>query len=319
MFQQIEKFLKQPSYMQLSLKYNSSFAILLGTLVSFMVYLMIWNLEGDYKLNDSLICGLIAILVFSANLSLLPQFLPDFFRADRWTMGRDILFTSWLFFAIGSVNMLMLRQLGWIDFQWSGFFMQQFFILLLGVPPVTALVVIRNKQYIQKHLKRAEFVQQLLLESPKAQLLLPTASSPLSLGPAELKALPMAVIQEKSKKKEEKIATISIRSNDNKIVSIPAKDLLVLHSEKGNLHIYWVNEDGMQYQKIKLRLKFVAEQVKDFSDFIHQTHRFFWVNLMRVEEIQGDARGLALKMPGIPAAVPVSKSHLKQIEAFFKS
>lgn len=315
MFERIQNFLRQPSYLQLSLRYNSSFAIVLAAVVSLIAYLSIWNLEGDYKLNDSLICGLVAVLVFSANISLLPPFLPNFFRADQWTMGRDILFTSWLFFAIGSVNMLLLRSLGWIDFQWSGFLLQQFFILTLGVPPVTALVVLRNKEYIQKHLKKAEFIQQLFLDSPQAQILLPTKGEKLALAPAELKALPIA--QVKQEKTKETIPKLSIRSSDNKIISIPAKDLLALHSQKGKLHVYWVDEHGLQFQTINLRLKFVADQITDFSEFILQTHRFFWVNLLRVEEVQSDARGLTLKMPGIPKAIPVSKSHLKKIEVFF--
>lgn len=316
MFERIQKFLRQPSYMQLSLRYNSSFAIVLAAIVSLIAYISISNLEGDYKLNDSLICGLIAVLVFSVNISLLPPFLPNFFSADKWTMGRDILFTSWLFFAIGSVNMMMLRTLGWIDFQWSGFLLQQFFILILGVPPVTALVVLRNKEYIQKHLKKAEFLQQLFLESPKAQILLPSKGKKLALGPAELKALPIAEV--KQEESEEPIPQLSIRSNNNKIISIPAKDLLALHSQKGKLHVYWVDENGLQFQTINLRLKFVAEQIADFSEFILQTHRFFWANLIRVEEVLSDARGISLKMPGIPKPIPVSKSHLKKIEFFFK-
>ncbi len=315
MFQRIQDFLKTPSYMQLSLRYNSSVAITWGIVVSLMVYLFLWNVDGLHKNSDILICGLVAILVFGLNMGILPMLFPNFFDADRWSMRHDLLFSAWLLLMIGGSTLLVLRYLDWIDFQWAGFLVQEFFILIVGLPAMTVLVVLRNQQYQQQPLKAAVKINQLLLSGPRASLRLKAAPLLLDTTSPE----PQTAQRPKPKESTKTAPSINFQDLSGTLISIPATDLLALHSEKGTLHIYWVKEEELQYHSIPLQLKFVGERVAEFNSFILQCHRFFWINALRVEEVQSDARSIALKMPGIPNPIPVSKSHLKKIKSYFKA
>ena len=330
LYQRLKDLLKTPSELNFTLRYNGSFALGLGLLVSLMVLIIIWPSPlGSFnqKISDSLICGLVAIVVFGLNLSALPPYLPNFFKEEEWTIGRDVIFTTWIFFLIGTVNALLLRYLGWAEFRMDLFLTQQLLTLVLGLPPVTALVLLRNQQLRQEHLKEAAVFNQLLLSGPKASILLKNTlpSSPIiglpEYSPDADQEQALTIVNDSPKlveEAEEKLPKINIQGDDNQLVSILPNQLLVLHSEKGTLHLYWVADEVVQYKAIKLQLKKLEALCELYPKDILRCHRFFWVNPLRVEKVEGNARGLQLKMPSIPEPVPVSKTYLMDVKDWFK-
>lgn len=325
LYQRLKDLLKSPSELNFSLRYNGSFALGLGLLVALMVWVIIWPSplgELGQKISDSLICGLVAMVVFGLNLSALPPFLPNFFKEEEWTIGRDILFTTWIFFLVGTINALMLRYLGWAEFRLDVFLTQQVFTLVLGIPPVTALVILRNQQLAKKNLKEAAVFNQLLLNGAKAVLLLHAKYPSLPQTPEkEDDKAPLPVVNTPRLVQNEPIENspkIIIQGDDKQLISIHPEQISVIHSEKGTLHLYWVVENAIQYKSMQLQLKKVELLCQNYGDFILRCHRFFWVNALRVEKVEGNARGLQLKMWGIPEAVPVSKTYLEEVKLYFK-
>ena len=74
----------------------------------------------------------------------------------------------------------------------------------------------------------------------------------------------------------------------------------------------------LTYNTIKLQLKKLEALCELYPKDILRCHRFFWVNPLRVEKVEGNARGLQLKMPSIPEPVPVSKTYLMDVKDWFK-
>ncbi len=318
MFGQI---LRAPSRLDFSLKYNSSFALGLGGLVAVSVFLLIWPEEQipdkGNKLIDSLICGFVAILVFGGNLSVLPQILPDFFREDKWTIGRDVIFTAWVFFAVGIVNSLMLRYLGWVDFRWLPFISQQLLILVLGLPPVTALVLLRNQSIKKKNSIIAKGYNQLLLQAPRSPLMLQAAGKRLLLNAAE----PLDQKAASSSTKEvPQLPKINLQAETGEWIEIDPLQLSVIHSEKGILHLYWLEENGgIEYRSLKIQLKKVEQLFDKKYGFLLRCHRFFWVNALQIEKMEANARGLQIKMQAIPQLIPVSKTYTEELKTYLKN
>ena len=101
------------------------------------------------------------------------------------------------------------------------------------------------------------------------------------------------------------------------MISILPEQLIVLHSEKGTLHLYWAEEEGIAYKTIQLQLKKVEALGLAHETTLLRCHRFFWVNPLRVENMEANARGVQLKMQGIPDAIPVSKTYQEVIKKWF--
>jgi hypothetical protein len=120
--------------------------------------------------------------------------------------------------------MLMLRALGWSNFEWSNFIGQQLFSIFLGIPPVTAMIVLRNRELARQHLREAVIINQLLLESPKRQLLLNQGATvvPPPLSSTEVQATEKKQKQEMEKMKEK---------SDKYIEYVKSDDLITKFSE----------------------------------------------------------------------------------------
>jgi hypothetical protein len=313
--QTIKNLLNSPSELNLTLRYTSNFAFGLWLFVSALVLILIWPLpEANWftKLSDAASCGLVAVVVYGINITSLPQVMGSFFDAKRWTIGRDILFVSWLFFLVSTVNMLMLRALGWSNFEWGNFIGQQLFSIFLGIPPVTAMIVLRNRELAKQHLREAVIINQLLLESPKRKLLLNQGTIIIPPTATEPKLNTKTVDEQRTK--------ISLQGEDKELFSIFAEQIAVLQSEKGKLYIYWIDEyAAMQYKELSLSLGNVEKFAAGQPELLTRCHRFFWVNINAVEKAESNARGLQLKIVGIPEPIPVSKTYTDTIKSLLKS
>lgn len=305
MFERIKKIVHTESKLDLSLSYQGNFAFGLGLVVLLTTLLYIWSHPmGNWvsKLSDAAVCGLVAALVFGINLSFLPTIWPQFFNPLRWTIGKDILFTSWIFFFVGTINLLLLKYLGWADFRWSAFFVQQLVVMVLGVPPVTALVVIRNKEFKQQFLRQAASLNQQLEQRP---ILLPGSQDKKALS-RQGNLLPAALPP-----------TLKLKGTAGKSLEFPAQQLLALHSQKGQLHVFWWDGQQAAHEILALRLKDIAPQVAEFDKFILRCHRFYWVNSKMVEKVESSVRGISLKVQQLVKSIPVSKTYTKEIEKVF--
>jgi len=313
--QTIKNLLNSPSELNLTLRYTGNFAFGLWLFVSALVLILIWPLIGANwftKLSDAASCGLVAVVVYGINITSLPQVMSSFFDAKRWTIGRDIAFISWLFLLVSTVNMLMLRALGWNHFEWSNFIGQQLFSIFLGIPPVTAMIILRNRELARQHLREAVIINQLLLESPKRLLLLNQGTIVVPHPVSSIEVKTSASKQEKTK--------ISLQGEDKELFSIYAEQIAVLQSEKGKLYIYWINEYAvMQYKELNLSLGNVEKFAAGQAALLTRCHRFFWLNINAVEKAESNARGLQLKIVGIPNPIPVSKTYTDAIKRLLKS
>ena len=300
---------RQPSALRESLSYQLGFSLFLGLVVTLVVHSQMPDspVSAYREWADAVICGLTAILVFSGQLSILPYLFGSWFSPDRWTIGRDLLFSSWVFFVVGVVNSLMLVYLGWMQFQWSGFFWQQFLQLAWGLPPISLMVVWRNQKYAALNMAWSKQIEEKIEErgslalGPSPELLrLQAAQRPLGLPAPQKREGPKLLVYHQGEAK-----------------GIFLEDILALYSQKGELDIYWAEAGQLAYIKVQMRLKDTQEALAQ-QTILHRVHRFYWANLARVTTTESNARHILLSLPQLPQSIPVSKTYRKAVQDYFE-
>lgn len=78
--------------------------------------------------------------------------------------------------------------------------------------------------------------------------------------------------------------------------------------------IYTKNENSFDKKLIRLSLKELEEQLKDFN-FIFKTHRSYLVNLNQIKCVNGNAQGYKIKLYHFPSEIPVSRSKIKEFNS----
>lgn len=78
--------------------------------------------------------------------------------------------------------------------------------------------------------------------------------------------------------------------------------------------IYTKSENNFDRKLIRLSLKELEEQLKEFS-FIFKTHRSYLVNTKQITSVNGNAQGYKLQLDNYPSQIPVSRSRIKEFNS----
>ena len=94
--------------------------------------------------------------------------------------------------------------------------------------------------------------------------------------------------------------------------------LIVYVKASGNyVEIYSIGDKKAQLLRAPLR--FIAEKLAPYDDFIIKCHRQYYVNLQKVNSYKGNSQRIALNFDNLNDAIPVSKSYAKKVLSHLKA
>lgn len=121
---------------------------------------------------------------------------------------------------------------------------------------------------------------------------------------------------------EEKISSfqndqIQIRNEKDEVeLQLETQDLLFMKSEGNYIEVFYKNQDKVEKQLIRNRLKSMENQLPE-SKFL-RCHNRYMVNGGQIMRVEGNARNLSLFLKGIQDPIPVSRSKVNVIDEYLK-
>jgi len=274
------KFLNKPYPFNDNLKHNAKiiFFISLGILAFLLLFQPIeisslTNTEVFY-----LVSGLAAstFLILTLNLIVIPSLLPKLFYNNVWNVKREIIWNIWILFTITTSDIIFYSKLFEImDIQFSDLIT----IILLGLLPVSVLIIINQDRLFRSHLKSAQLLNKKLLEG---------------------------------KHQKEKLIHFESDYKKDDLV-IKSDTLLLIKSADNYIEVYYEIDGDVKKQMIRSSLIKAEESIHDF-DFIIKCHRTFVVNINHIKEIQGNSQGYKLSIENLDFPVLVSQKYIKDLQ-----
>ncbi len=282
----IISWLKTPYYFNPSIAFKLKTSFLFGLFTFVFLYIFKPFTLASLKVilfEYTLGIGIITFLGSFFALYVPPLFFKDFFDEDKWTIGRNIIFTIVTIFFLGSIlwyfGDVYKREKGITNISYLDFLLYTF---LVGTIPVFLVIFTNEKNVREKREKRAS---EILTQKKKRVL-----------------------EKEKTLKKEIKIYS----DNQKEYLTINIKNLVYITSQ-GNYASFFIKKDenGLSEKILRVTLAKIDKLLDNYPNII-RCHKSYIINSNFILDIKGNARGYLLKSQFVAFYIPVSRSFSKQ-------
>lgn len=259
-----------------NIKHNAKVVLFIsiGIVVFFLLFQPI-ELTSLSTIEILYLIGGIALstfLVLSVNLLILPSFFPKLFLNDKWNIKKEILWNLWIMLGISSINLFLFTQIfidSPIDFTLIGK------VLLLGILPVSVLIIINQDRMLRTHLKTANDLNERLLGN---------------------------------KMKNKKLIHFKSDYKKDELFVLPDA-ILLIQSADNYIEIIYKDSKFVKKHLLRSSLKRATETIEEY-DYLFRCHRQFIINVHHIKKIQGNSQGFKLYIDGIDFPVFVSRNYI---------
>jgi hypothetical protein len=274
------KFLKKPYPFNDDLRHNAKiiFFISIGVLIFILFFQpidfsLLSNNEIFYLVTG---IGASTFLVLSLNLIILPSLFPQLFKQKSWNIKKEILWNIWILFTITASDFLFYTKLlGVLDLSLSTIVQ----IILLGVLPVSVLIIINQDRLLRSHINSAKKLFEKIKDNKQIEEKL--------------------VFFESDYKKDS--------------LSVKIGSLLFIRSANNYIEVFSKNGDTVSHQMTRCSISKAEATLQDFN-FIYRCHRTFIVNINHIEKIEGNSQGYKLFFKDVDFPILVSQKYINEFK-----
>lgn len=255
---------------------NGSFSVFVFLFLSFLEPFELYNVNTAYKLKVFAGYGGVTFTILSVN-TLLSYLFKSMFDDTKWVVWKHIVYVVWLFFTIGLGNLLYTHYIfGFPELNFQGVIMFQLNTILVGIFPITILVLVKQNFLLKRHQQSAQWVNEHIESHPDVNQRL------------------LKIYAE----------------NEKDYIELDKDDLLYIQAYGNYVKIHHINNGEPKTDIIRTSLSRVQKQLSSVKE-IFKSHRTFMVNLDKVTSVNGNAQGYQLHLNGYSDIVPVSRSYIK--------
>ena len=278
------KLLKQPYPLVISWRKEISSAFVYGLFIfGFLAVFQpfgLSNYQSASKFYQLAGYGLVTTLVLLSCVLVVRFIVPNWYCEKNWTVGRNIFFTTFVFFCIGTANMLYSVALGYLKLSSEAFLFYQGVTLAVGLLPVSLATILNYNRKLKAAVKEAKQLNENIHD----------------------KAVNHKLIDIPSKNKSEEL-------------QLEINDLLAIKAVENYIEVYVRNTENTTKEVLRNTLSEVENSLRKHQN-LKRCHRSYLVNLDQVESFSGNAQGLSLSLKNnTQMKVPVSRSFVKEIKA----
>jgi hypothetical protein len=268
-------FLKQPYPCNNDIRFQLKLAFYISFFVTlFLILFKPFGLSNYPGADLNLLIlgyGITCFLVLISVFLILRKFKKK--SEETWTTGKEILETLIYIFFVAIGNLLYTHFVFGSELTFASLIQFQVITLLVGVFPVTALVVANQFRLLKKNARQAEQMN--------ADLTVTHASS-------VSKDILLIADNEKD----------SVKTDDDSLLFIEASD--------NYSTVYFVLNGQLKSHLLRSSLKRLESQINNPN--VIRCHRTYIVNLLKVESVTGNAQGYRLRFRHFDQSIPVSRN-----------
>jgi hypothetical protein len=281
--------------------------IKLAFLFSFVVFLFLLLLRpfgNNPSFNQILLNSAIAaLLTFSAIIFdffvLFPLF-PQFFKEEKWTILREIIFTIIIITTIATFNVVAGVFIWHGSFSFTIWLSMVFYTAIVGIAPATVSILINQARLLKKYRKEVIVINENL---------------PAQLIPKEIIVETSSTLEAENVIEEPTLETafhtpthiILQAENEKDNITILYTSFLAATSADNYVKIFYQENERLKTAIIRSTLKRVEENTAAFPQFF-RCHRTAIVNMSLVQSVNGSAQGYRLQLPLLQEEIPVSRN-----------
>jgi DNA-binding LytR/AlgR family response regulator len=131
-----------------------------------------------------------------------------------------------------------------------------------------------------------------------------------------------ASIVEGSKHKHQHFAGKALKltstNQGDEPVEVMIDDFLFVRSDGNYLDVYFLEEGKMQHSLIRNTLVNAVSILSEYFPPLIRCHRSYIINLDRIENVDGNAQGLIVKLKNCNEKVPVSRKYIEELKSKLK-
>lgn len=234
--------------------------------------------------------GVITAGVLFLNTAILPSLLPRLFTPERWTIRKEIIWNSWMFFNLFSLFVLM----AWIARQMNFTILPLLRTGSLALLPLLLFNIISyNRALLNKLSNAIDSSKNIFLEEHREAVLIEGQK------------------EERAAKTEETLFSL-LAENGSDRFDKRSSQVLCIRSSGNYIEIFWVDERKL-IRKVLFRQSLInTERTLEVGSQFKRCHRCWIVNTERITAITGNAKGYQLELEACDFKVPVSKNYSHQ-------
>jgi hypothetical protein len=256
------------------------------------------NPSFNQVLLNSAIGGLLTFTAIIFDYVVLFPLFPQFFKEEKWTILREIIFTIIIITTIASFNVIAGGVIWNGTFSFANWLSMLFYTSVIGIAPATVSILINQARLLKKYRNEVVSINENL----------PAHTIPKEVE-SELEIINENIIEVKNEEKPSLTHThITIQAeNEKDNLTILYTTFLAATSADNYVKVFYQENEKLKTTIIRSTLKRVEENIAAFPQFF-RCHRTAIVNMSLVQNVNGSAQGYRLQLPYLQEEIPVSRN-----------
>lgn len=273
------KFLKKPYPFNTDPIHNAKVIFFISIVFALFLFFFqpfdINTLPVKSKLTISIIVAIITFAILSFNLLIIPSYLTNLFRNDKWNILKEILWNTWLLSLLAIGYFFYFKYTNINSFDGIAFAK----IVLIGIVPITILVFLNQNRLLKLNLNDAMDLNKRIL----------------------------------SKINSENNTVLFESDYKNDSISLTVSSIITIKSAGNYIEIFWKEKVKANKNLVRMKLQEAEEILKNYN-FIFKCHRTFLINTNYIENAEGNSQGLKLNMENLDFKIPVSRPYVNKLK-----
>jgi LytTr DNA-binding domain len=254
-------------------------------------------------LLNSAIAGLLTFTAIIFDFFVLFPLFPQFFKEEKWTILREIIFTIIIITTIATFNIIAGVFIWHGTFSFANWLSMIFYTAVIGIAPATVSILINQARLLKKYRNEVVAINENLpAQAITKEIIVETATSLPSLESENF------IEQSKQETAFHKPTHITLQAeNEKDSITILYTSFLAATSADNYVKIFYQENEKLKIAIIRSTLKRVEENTAAFPQFF-RCHRTAIVNMSLVQSVNGSAQGYRLQLPFLQEEIPVSRN-----------
>ena len=276
----IKNYLNQP-YGQIKSRWTQIIVISLFIALFMLLFqpFGLSEIKSVYKPLILLGYGGVTLVTLIINLFFVSRIFRRWF--SNWTIGKQILWLTWIIFTIGTGNYLYSSFIFTMFAGMKGFIYFQVFTLIVGVFPVAIITLVAYNIKLKHNLKTAAEVNDLLEAKP-------TKSA-----------------------REETVVLVADNGKDK--LEVELSNLLYIESVGNYIEASYYKNGKIAKMLLRGAIKRIGSETAQHTSLV-KCHRAFIVNINQVESMKGNSQELRLVLKKGDIEIPVSRNNSQKMK-----
>ncbi len=227
--------------------------------------------------------GLVTFFVLIFDMIILENLFRKFYNEQNWKIWKEFVSLIWVIFSIGLGNALYTSIVFGFYFEvgLKFFITFQMITLVVGVIPITVLIITKQKYLLKKHAFFAKELNKNIENIEKST-------------------------------HENKLIKI-FADNQKDFLEIILHDFLYIESSGNYIDINYLKDNKQVRKTLRNTIKQVVNFFNDSPEIL-QCHRAFIVNTTKITNAKGNSQGLRLHLEDCDEDIPVSRSKVDSVK-----